>query len=196
MPRRDFEASYASGDAPWDLGAPQPEIVALEADGEIVGDVVDLGCGTGENALFLASRGRRVGGVDAAPTAIELARRKAAERRLPVQFLVADAFQLAKLRRRFETGVDSGLFHVFDRPDRRAYAQSLCEVLSPGSTLHVLCFSDAEPPGPGPHRISEGDVGDAFRGIFTLQRIRPARFVDRVHGPEGARAWLATLVRI
>ncbi len=191
---RDFEASYRDGSAPWDVGAPQPEIVRLAEEGEIVGDVLDAGGGTGENALYLAGLGRRVMGIDAAPSAIARARDKAAARGLGVPFLVADALELAKLRRRFETVIDCGLFHTFDAPRRRAYAHSLCEVLSPGGTLHVLCFSDEEPHGPGPWRISEGDLGEAFRALFALTRLRPGRFERRA--PEPARAWVATLVRI
>jgi ubiquinone/menaquinone biosynthesis C-methylase UbiE len=155
---------------------------------------LDVGCGTGENALHLAALGKRVMGVDGSPTAIARAREKAAARGLSVPFLVADALDLRTLHRRFETAVDCGLFHVFDRADRRTYAQSLTEVLSPGSTLHLLCFSDEEPPGPGPHRITESDLRDAFRSIFALTRIREARFERLGDGP--ARAWLATLVRI
>ncbi len=166
-PRHDFEETYRAGAAPWDIGRPQPEIVALAAEGEIVGDVLDVGCGTGENALHLASLGRRVVGIDAAPTAVARAREKAAERGLPAAFLVADALDLAKLRRRFETVIDCGLFHTFEPEQRRPYAHSLCEVLSSGGTLHVLCFSDAEPPGPGPRRIAEHELGDAFRGISS-----------------------------
>ena len=193
--RRDFESYYREGDPPWDLGHPQPEIVTLAADGEIVGDVLDVGCGTGENALHLASLGRRVLGIDGAPTVIERARAKAAARGLPAAFLVADALDLAKLRRRFETAVDCGLFHTFEPEQRRPYAHSLCEVLSPGGTLHLLCFSDEEPPGPGPRRITQYEIGDAFRSIFALTRIRPGRFESRLH-EGGARAWVATLVRI
>jgi SAM-dependent methyltransferase len=192
--RRDFEASYRDGTAPWDVGAPQPDIVRLAEEGEIVGAVLDVGCGTGENALYLAGAGRAVMGVDAAPTAIAFAREKAAARGLAVPFLVADALDLARLRRRFETVIDCGLFHTFDREQRRAYAHALCEVLSPGGTLHLLCFSDEEPPGPGPYRIAEADLGEAFRSIFALTRIRPGRFERR--GQEPARAWVATLMRI
>jgi SAM-dependent methyltransferase len=179
-PRRDFEAAYRDGSAPWDVGAPQPEVVKLAEDGEIVVDVLDVGCGTGENALYLAGLGRRAMGIDAAPTAIARAREKAAARGLAVPFLVADALDLARLRRRFETVLDCGLFHTFDREQRRAYANQLCEVLSPGGTFLLLCFSDEEPPGPGPHRISESDIRDAFRSIFALTRIRPGRFATLV----------------
>ena len=193
--RRDFEEVYRAGAAPWDIGGPQPEIVTLAGEGEIVGDVLDVGCGTGENALYLASLGRPVLGVDAAPTALARAREKAAQRGLPAAFLVADALDLGKLRRRFETALDCGLFHTFEPEQRRPYAHSLCEVLSPGGTLHLLCFSDAEPPGLGPRRISEYEIGDAFRSIFVISRIRPGRFETTLHAG-GARAWVATLTRI
>jgi cyclopropane fatty-acyl-phospholipid synthase-like methyltransferase len=197
LPPAGFEAAYQAGTAPWDIGRPQPELVRLAEDGEIVGEVLDVGCGTGENALHLASLGRRVWGVDASPTAIARATEKAAARGLSARttFRVADAFEVRKLRHRFETAIDCGLLHVFDRADRRRYAQSLTEVLSSGSTLHVLCFSDAEPPGPGPFRLEEYDLREAFRSLFTLTRIREARFEHHLEGG-AAKAWLATFVCI
>jgi SAM-dependent methyltransferase len=193
-PRRDFDQSYRDGSAPWDIGRAQPAVVRLAEAGAIVGDVVDLGCGTGENALYLAGLGRRVLGVDASPEAIGLARAKAAERGLDARFVVGDALDLGRLRRRFETGLDCGLFHVLGDEDRPRYVRSLEEVLSPGSTLHLLCFSDEEPPGPGPRRISEWEIRDTFRPSFAVVRVEPARFESRIH-EGGARAWLATLTR-
>jgi len=190
-----FEESYRQGSPPWDIGAPQPEIVRLEAEGRIVGDVLDLGCGTGENALHLASLGHQVVGLDGSPTAIEAARRKAAERGLDATFLVGDALELRRLRRRFETVIDCGLFHVFTDEERQRYVASLGEVLASGGVIHVLCFSDAEPPGYGPRRVSEEELRGAFRGGFALNALREARFESRIR-EGGARAWLATLTRI
>jgi SAM-dependent methyltransferase len=195
-PPHDFDELYRTGSAPWDIGRPQAEVVRLAAEGEIVGDVIDLGCGTGENALHLASLGRRVLGVDGSSVAVALAREKAAARGLQATFLVGDALHLRKaVPRRFETGIDCGLFHLFERDERRAYAHALTDVLSSGSTLHLLCFSDEEPAGPGPRRLAEYDIRDAFRSLFTPVRIRPASLErDDPRGP--ARAWLATLIRI
>ena len=74
LPRRDFEASYQQGDAPWDIGRPQPEVVSLAEAGLITGSVLDIGCGTGENALYLAGRGHAVFGLVGSATGIALAR--------------------------------------------------------------------------------------------------------------------------
>jgi SAM-dependent methyltransferase len=193
-PRRDFEASYRSGDAPWDIGGPQPELVRLVEGGLITGSVLDVGCGTGENALYLAARGHAVFGLDGSATAIELARKKAEERKLPVQFHVWDALELGRLRKRFETVIDVGLFHVFADQDRRRYAESLAEVTAPGSDLFILCFSTEEPPGPGPRHVGEDEIRGAFRSIFATMDVQPARFERQGQPP--ARALLARLTRI
>jgi cyclopropane fatty-acyl-phospholipid synthase-like methyltransferase len=190
----DFEASY-QGVPPWDIGSPQPEVARLEEEGAFRGAVLDVGCGTGENALLLAGRGHPVVGVDSAPSAVARARQKAAERGLEVPFLVVDALDLGALKQRFETVLDCGLFHVFDDAERKRYAGSLGAAVGSGGQVHLLCFSDEEPPGPGPRRIAEWDIKDTFRGVFVLSRIRPARFSTRTH-EGGAKAWLATLTRL
>jgi SAM-dependent methyltransferase len=193
-PQDRFELAYRTGTPPWDIGRPQSEIVRLAAEGDIVGDVLDAGCGTGENALHLASLGHVVTGVDASPAAIERARAKAAKRGLAATFLLADALHLERIGRRFETVLDCGLFHTFPPAERRAYARSLWEVLAPDGALQLMCFSDEEPPGPGPYRIAESDIREAFDSAFELIRIRPGRFESFAH-EGGARAWVATLVR-
>jgi SAM-dependent methyltransferase len=193
----DFEQSYRQGAPPWEIGAPQPAVARLVEAGLVVGSVLDLGCGTGENAFLLASRGHQVMGLDAAPTAVELARQKAASRGLgppQVQFHVWDALQLGRLRKSFDTVLDSGLFHVFDRPTRRAYMESVAEVTASGADLLLLCFSDEEPPGPGPHRLTESEIRDAARSIFAVMDLGPERYERRAGPP--ARAWLARLTRI
>lgn len=194
-PARDFEATYRAGGAPWEIGRPQGEIVRLAEAGLVVGSVLDVGCGSGENALYLAARGHAVFGVDGSEAAIALARAKAAARgQAGVQFHVWDALQLRRLRKSFDTVVDSGLFHVFPDEQRRPYAQSLAEVTASGSDLFILCWSDAEPPGPGPRRIAEHEIRDAFRSIFAVMDVAPAVF-ERT-GAEPARAWLARLTKI
>ncbi len=149
-----WDASYSDGPAPWDIGAPQPAIVQLASHGAFTGTVLDAGCGTGENALHIASLGLSVLGVDVAETAIAIARNKAAERGLDVQFAVANAFQLQRLGRTFESVLDCGLFHTFDDDERTRYVASLASATHRAAMLYVLCFSD-EGPETGPHPISQ-----------------------------------------
>jgi SAM-dependent methyltransferase len=193
--RHDFDAIYREGSAPWELGRPQGAVAALAEAGRFVGSVLDVGCGSGEHALLLAARGHQVVGLDGSAEAIALARRKAAERRLAsAQFHVWDALELGRLRRSFDTVLDCGLFHLFDDEERRRYARSLAEVAPPGTDLFLLCFSDAEPPGPGPRRVQAHELGDTFRPIFAVMEVEPAQ-LERREGPP-ARAWLARLTRI
>jgi SAM-dependent methyltransferase len=122
--RTTFETAYA-GKAPWDIGKPQPAFV--EAADRVTGAVLDAGCGTGENALFFAERGRPVLGIDFLEGPIREARRKAGERGLAAEFARRDALTLTP-DRRFNGVIDSGLFHAFRRTPgslRRAFSDGL-----------------------------------------------------------------------
>ncbi len=191
--RLGFDEMYREGTPPWDIGRPQPEIVRLFEEERIRGPVLDVGCGTGENALFLASRGLIVVGLDGSPTAIAAACAKSAERGIEVTFKVGDALELDRLGRTVRTVIDCGLFHAFSDEERPRYVESLKEVLAPGGTLHILCFSDAEPPGWGPRRVSERELRDTFRD-FRLDGLRATRFANHV-SDGGARAWVASFRR-
>ena len=190
-----WDASYRDGPAPWDIGRPQPAIVRLAAAGGFAGAALDVGCGTGENALHLASLGLPVLGVDVAETALAIARAKADERGIEVEFAAADAFQLERLGRRFATVLDCGLFHTFDDEERPRYVASLASVTEQGGTLYVLCFGD-EGPDPGPHPISRQQLRAAFHpGTgWTVAAIEPDRIQTSYHD-DGAPAWLATIKR-
>src|SRR3954466_14431773 len=96
---------------PWDIGRPQS--VFIEVADRVTGAVLDAGCGTGENALFFAGRGHSVLGIDFLEGPIKVTRQKAQERGLEAEFVRMDALTLADLDRRFDSVIDSGLFHVF-----------------------------------------------------------------------------------
>ncbi len=133
----DFNSIY-QGDAPWDLSRPQKEFVRLEEAGEIVGSVLDVGCGTGENALFLSARGHEVWGIDFTSNAIKKARDKATERNPNVTFLTRNVLDLHALGRVFDTVIDSGLFHVFSDEERPLFVTSLAAFFA--AMEPTLCF--------------------------------------------------------
>ena len=188
---RGFDESYV-GTPPWDIGRAQPEVVRIAEAGGFTGAVIDVGCGTGENALELSARGLAVVGVDAAPRAIEKARAKALERGLPAEFLVADALSLGSLGRRFHTALDCGVFHVFEDHERPVYVASLASVLETEGVLHLLCFSDRQPGETGPRRVSEQELKDAFAEGWRVLEIVATTFVANLPGGE-AQAWRATV---
>jgi SAM-dependent methyltransferase len=190
-----WDTSYSEGPAPWDLGRPQPAVVRLSASGAFAGKFLDAGCGTGENALLVASSGLPVLGVDVADTALAMARKAAAARSIAAEFMVADALHLDRLGRTFDTVLDCGLFHTFDGDERQRYVASLSSVTEPGATLHVLCFSDAEP-GAGPHPVSRDELEAAFQGGgWDLVAISPERIETRFAAAR-VPAWLATAERV
>jgi SAM-dependent methyltransferase len=158
--------------------------------------VLDAGCGTGENALLIASLGLPVLGVDVAETALAIARAKAGDRGIEAEFAAADAFELERLGRSFETVLDCGLFHSFDGDERPSYVASLASVTEHDGTLYVLCFSD-DRPDTGPHPISQEELRAAFNpgDGWNVAAVEPDRVQTRYHDENGAPAWLATIKR-
>jgi SAM-dependent methyltransferase len=195
LPSLGFEAAYRGPPPPWDIGRPQPALLKLARAGALAGPVLDVGCGTGERAIMAAELGLEATGIDASPTAIAIASRKAAERGLLVRFVVGDALDLARMAQTFETVIDSGLFHVFGDAERLRFVAGLGDVVVPGGRYVMLAFSDRQPGSVGPRRLSEAEIRAAFSEGWRVESIEPARMETTL--PERAiKAWLATITRI
>ena len=197
MSGQSWDASYYDGPAPWDVGRPQPTVARLALEGGFSGSVLDAGCGTGENSLLVAALGLPVLGVDVAETALSMAREKAASRGVAAEFAWADALRLERLGRRFDTVLDSALFHSFDGDERPEYVASLASVTGSDATLYVLCFSDVGP-DTGPHPVSRDELAAPFSpgSGWNVAGIEADRVLTRFHDDHGAPAWLATVKRI
>jgi SAM-dependent methyltransferase len=196
--RATFESFYA-GPAPWDIGKPQPLFTRV-AD-QVTSPILDAGCGTGENALFFAARGRRVVGIDFVAEAIHRARVKATERGVPATFLVKDATTLGDWAERFASVIDCGLFHVFSDADRRSYVEGLARVVEPGGCLFLMCFSDEEPGTEGPRRVSRQDLYDTFADGWKVESAERAQcdvrpdFTGVKFSEGGPKVWFAVIRR-
>jgi SAM-dependent methyltransferase len=197
-----FDAAYVNHTGPWIIGEPQPALVDLEHEGWIRGRVLDAGCGTGEHTILLTRLGYDVVGIDLSGPALEEARATAAARGVPARFEVADALHLLE-EERFDTILDSALFHIFGDEDRVRYVRSLCGACRRGGVVHVLALSDAGP-GLGP-QISDRLIREAFVAEhgWTLESLEPSRYrvmvgadhAERLglepNAPANMPAWLA-----
>lgn len=164
-----FTEMYA-GNPPWDIGRPQSPFI--EVAEQVKGPVLDAGCGTGSGSLFFASLGLQVTGIDFVEEAIRRAKAKAEGRGLSVEFLVKDAMTLVEWDKRFESVIDSGLFHIYSGDDRQRYVQGLAHVINPGGRLFLLSFSDEEGPVEG---VSERGLYDTFAKDWEIESLRMVR---------------------
>jgi SAM-dependent methyltransferase len=186
----DFDPAYR-GEAtefgmgvrpPWSLGEPQPEIAALIDQGKIKGDVLDAGCGEAAFALRMAALGHNAVGLDASPTAIKLAKEHAAEQGLTnVFFDVADITDFTSYptgtEGRFNTIVDSTLFHSMPVELRECYQRSIVRAAAPGASYFVLVFAKTGDGGPA-NPVTEAELRQVVSKYWVIDEIRPAR----IHG--------------
>lgn len=180
-----FEAAYR-GDAPemgrgnrppWSIGEPQPEIAALIEAGKVHGDVLDAGCGEAAVSMHLAERGFTVVGLDLSPTGIQLARDEAARRGLTnTTFEVADISAFTGYDARFDTIIDSTLFHSMPAELREGYQQSIVRAAAPGASYIVLVFDRTGMSGDGPIAgVTEDELRAVVCKYWTIDDVRPAR---------------------
>lgn len=197
-----FESAYrgeapemAGAKPPWSIGEPQPELATLIEQGKIRGEVLDAGCGEAAISLYLAERGFTTVGLDQSPTAIEMAKAEAAKRGLTnARFEVADISDFGGYDGRFDTIVDSTLFHSMPVGLRDGYQQSIVRAAAPGASYFVLVFDRAGMPDGPANPVTEDELREVVSKYWTIDEVKPAR----IHGvfPEGFETFLpATDVR-
>jgi SAM-dependent methyltransferase len=211
----DFDPAYrgeaaefgAGARPPWSLGEPQPEIASLIDQGKITGEVLDAGCGEAALSLHLAALGHHTVGLDASPTAIKLAKAKAAEQGFTnASFEVADISAFTGYDGRFNTIVDSTLFHSMPVELRDGYQRSIVRAAAPGARYFVLVFDRAGMPEGPANAVTEDELRQAVAKYWVVDEIRPARIHanipesgfpgvpvelrDEGNGRKSMRAWL------
>jgi SAM-dependent methyltransferase len=196
-PHIDYEALYrgeSPGEGiapmttpPWDNNAPSESVIAWQTGGWVHGDVLDIGCGLGDNAVYLAKNGHTVTGLDISPTALKTAEQRAKDAGVDVKFAVADSTKLDGYTDAFDTVIDSGLFHSLDDDGSRSYAAAAHRAARPGATLLLSCFSDANLVGeewPRP-AVSEETLRDVLGGAgWDIALLEPATLRGELDGAQ------------
>lgn len=179
----DWDDAYQSqgpfeGPPPWNIGEPQPELAALAAAGKVRSDVLDAGCGYAELSLALAADGYDVVGIDLTPTAVAAATKAAQDRGLTnATFVQDDITSFTGFDGRFNTIIDSTLFHSLPIEGRDGYLQSVHRAAAPGASFYILVFAKgAFPPEAefGPNTVTEDELREAVAKHWEIDEIRPA----------------------
>ncbi|MGA7966108.1 MAG: methyltransferase domain-containing protein [Gammaproteobacteria bacterium] len=191
MPHPDWNERYQTAETPWDTGEPDDHLVEFIRSGTIeAGRALDIGCGTGTNAIWLAGQGFPVLGVDFASLAIEKARAKAADAKLDCRFEQLDFLTETVPDGLFDFVFDRGCFHVFEAAgDRERFAERVASLLAPGGRwLSLIGSTEGAERDWGPPRRSARDVADAIEPALEILELRSVEFRADLPGP--AAAWL------
>jgi len=172
------EQGFFEGPPPWNIGEPQPEIAELIRAGKFRSDVLDAGCGVAEASLALAAQGHTVVGIDLTPTAVAAASEAAQERGLSnATFVQADITSFTGYDGRFNTILDSTLFHSLPIEARDDYLRSVHRAAAPGASYYILVFATGAFPADadfGPHVVTEDELRQAVSKYWDIDEIRPA----------------------
>jgi cyclopropane fatty-acyl-phospholipid synthase-like methyltransferase len=190
-----WEQRYREGDTPWDTGHPSSQLERVLADVPIApGPALELGCGTGTNAVWLAQQGFEVTAVDISPLALEHARQRAAAAGVSVRFLNVDVLAMPDLGGPYGFFFDRGCYHVVRRVEVQSYLRALQQATQAGTLGLVLAGNAREPHSPGPPVVTEEEIRAELGTLFEVLRLQEFRFDQEEAGGVRYLGW-SCLVR-
>ena len=192
----DWDRVYREGRPPWETGAVSGELVKLLSEGIVpVGRVLEIGCGTGANAVCFAKNGFEVTALDSSPTALERARRRGRMENAPVHFILDDVYRFAKKSEPFDLVFDAGFYHFARRDKLDCFLDILWRLTSPGSYYIALAGNtDEEDNEGGPPQVSEDDIRNELGRILDVVQLRPFR-LESPNRAEGYLGWSCVMRR-
>jgi SAM-dependent methyltransferase len=166
---------------PWNYETPPYALVSLVKSGKVSPcKTIDLGCGTGNYAMYLAGLGFEVTGIDKSPTAISIARENAEKRGVLCMFVTGDLLgDLHEIRGKFDFGFDWELLHTIYPEDRATYVGNLCRLLNTGARYLSVCFSELDPQfgGSGKYRSTPAGTTLYFSSEEEIQELFSPEFI-------------------
>ncbi|MBN1910374.1 MAG: methyltransferase domain-containing protein [Pirellulales bacterium] len=192
---RDWDRIYREGRPPWETGKPSAELERILREVDIPrGTALELGCGTGANAVLLSNQGFDVTAIDSSPTALERARHRCRLEDGQVHFVLADMYKFAKTAESYDLVFDRGVYHFARRENLSGFLDILWRTTRPGSYYLTLAGNANETTEEGPPRVSEQEIHLELGRLLDLVELRPFRFA-RVNRDEGYLAWSCLMRR-
>lgn len=185
-----YSKRYKSGDTPWDVGQPDFNLIEVVTEKPVLScSALDIGCGTGDNAIWMARHGFQVTGTDTSEVAIEKAKEKALKSNVECDFVLLDFFKDRIDGGPFGFVFDRGCFHSFGaEKDRRRFARNVADLLEEaGLWLTIVGNADEDRKGPGPPQRTAGDIVAAVEPYFCILFLAASHFGS--NRPDPPRAW-------
>jgi len=189
-----FTQRYKEGDIPWDLGRADYNLTEMVVNWPIMPcKTLELGCGTGDNAIWMAEHKFDVTAFDLIEVAVEMARAKAAEANVSVNFYVADILKDSIPNEPFDFVFDRGVFHtVDDNDERNLFAKNVAKHMKKeGLWLSLVGSKDQIREKQGPPKRSAKDIIDATEPYFELLMLKVSRFDSKDEDP--AKIWVCLM---
>ncbi|KPK03414.1 MAG: methyltransferase type 11 [Anaerolineae bacterium SG8_19] len=185
-----YRERYKSGDTPWDVGQPDFYLIEVVIQKPILScKALDIGCGTGDNSIWLAQNGFRVVGTDTSDIALEKAKEKAYKAKVECDFVLGDFLKNKIEGVPFGFVFDRGCFHSFSSEnDRKRFAKNVANHLEEaGLWLTIVDNADEHRQGPGPPQLTAGDIVLAVEPYFKILSLTSSYFGS--NHPNPPRAW-------
>jgi 2-polyprenyl-3-methyl-5-hydroxy-6-metoxy-1,4-benzoquinol methylase len=192
--KHKWEERYEKKNTPWDTGRPDIHLMNLFAGWpKCGGKVLEVGCGTGTNAMWMAEQGLQVTGMDISSAAIEQAKQRAADKGLTCRFFAEDFLACQIEGRQFSLLVDRACFHVMGNDERRRlFVSQAAACLEPGGLWFCMAGnSDQLADGEGPPRLSATQICAAAEPAFEILRLETCQFDSKL--PQAMRFWLCLM---
>ena len=191
----DWDAMYRDGTPPWETGRPAGELIRVVKEG-IVRPVpaLEIGCGSGADAVYLARRGFDVTAIDSSPIALERARTRAEREGAWIRFILEDVFHFAQTSEPFDFVYDAGFYHFIRQSDLDRFLDLLWRVTRPGTLYLTLAGSVGEEAEGGPPQVSEDEIRFELGRLFEFVHLRPFR-LESPSRREGYLGWSCLMRR-
>jgi len=191
----DWDAVYRQGTPPWDAGRPHAELARVLDEYRLrPKTVLEIGCGTGADAIVLARRRFEVTAVDCSPIAIERARLRAEQSDAVLRFVLDDVFDFARTSGQFDLIYDAGLYHSVRLVNLERYLDMLWRVTRPGSYHLCLAGAPSKTVEGGPPQVTEDEMHNELGRLFEFVHLRPTR-LESANPSQSYAGWSCLMLR-